>query len=228
VLNQTPLEKLPAALAPLLDVDATLRYLAIDNALMNSDGYWTRASDYNAYLDASGRFHFLTHDANEVMREEEGFGRGRGRRGNFGGGFGGGVGAGGGVGGGDVGSSAASDTLAVDPLAGADDPGKALLNRLLQVPEYKQKYLNTMRDVNQKWLVWERFGPVAARYQALIAEDIKRDTRKLYSTEAFDNALNVDTQQQFGGRMGPSGMSLKSFVEKRHAFLTKALGTSAR
>jgi hypothetical protein len=69
---------------------------------------------------------------------------------------------------------------------------------------------------------------VAAKYQALVADDIKHDTRKLYSTEAFVNGLANDTQQQFGGRMGPSGMSLKSFVEKRHAYLVKALAIPAR
>jgi spore coat protein CotH len=213
VLNQTPLEKLPAALAPLLDVDATLRFLAVDNALMNSDGYWTRASDYNAYIDATGRFHLLAHDVNETMREEEmGFGGGRRRRSNNGGG----------------GSDSASDNVSLDPLAGADDPNKALLYRLLQVPEYKQKYLGYMRDVTQKWLVWERFGAVAAKYQALVADDVKRDIRKLYSNEAFVNGLANDMQPQFEGRMGPSGMSLKTFVEKRHAFLVKALAMPAR
>jgi uncharacterized membrane protein YgcG len=215
VLNQTPLDKLPAALAPLLDVEATLRFLAVDNALMNSDGYWTRASDFNAYIDAAGRFHIVTHDANETMREEEGFGGGRWRGGNTGGG-------------GFSGNDSVSDKVSVDPLAGADDPNKALLYRLLQVPEYKQKYLGYLRDVTQKWLVWEHFGAVAAKYQALVADDIKHDTRKLYSTEAFVNGLANDTQQQFGGRMGPSGMSLKSFVEKRHAYLVKALAIPAR
>ena len=212
VLNQTPIENLPAALAPLMDVNATLRFLAVDNALMNSDGYWTRASDYNAYIDATGHFHIVTHDANETMREEEGFGGGRWRRSNNSGG----------------GGDSASDNVSVDPLAGADDPNKALLSRLLQVPEFKRKYLGYLLDVTQKWLVWEHFGPVAAKYQALIADDIKRDTRKLYSTESFTNGLTTDMQQQFGGRMGPSGMSLKSFVEKRHAYLLKALAPPAR
>ena len=54
VLNQTPPDKLEAALAPILDIDGALRFLALEVALVNSDGYWTRASDYNFYRDPEG------------------------------------------------------------------------------------------------------------------------------------------------------------------------------
>jgi hypothetical protein len=77
VLNETPPEKLEAALAPILDVDAALKFLAIEVALVNSDGYWTRASDYNLYRDVKGRFHLIPHDVNEALGGEGGgFGRG--------------------------------------------------------------------------------------------------------------------------------------------------------
>ena len=36
-------------------------------ALANSDGYWTRASDYNLYQDVNGRFHIVPHDVNEAL-----------------------------------------------------------------------------------------------------------------------------------------------------------------
>ena len=79
VLNQTPPEKLEAALAPILDVDSALKFLAVEMALVNSDSYWSRASDYSIYRDVKGRFHIMPHDFNEAL----GFG---------GGGFGGGGG----------------------------------------------------------------------------------------------------------------------------------------
>jgi hypothetical protein len=78
VLNETPAESLEAALAPLLDVDAVLRFLAVEVALVNSDGYWTRASDYSLYLDPAGRFHVIPYDINEAL--SEGGNRGRGGR----------------------------------------------------------------------------------------------------------------------------------------------------
>ena len=67
VLNETPLDRLEAALAPILDVDGTLKFLALEVALANSDGYWARASDYDLYRDPEGRFHVIPHDMNEGL-----------------------------------------------------------------------------------------------------------------------------------------------------------------
>ena len=79
VLNETPLDKLEAALSPLLDIDGALKFLALEVALVNSDGYWARASDYNIYQDPSGKFHVIPHDINEAMDDGRfGFGGGGG------------------------------------------------------------------------------------------------------------------------------------------------------
>ena len=87
-LNETPLEDLEAALEPMLDVDGVLRFLALDVALVNSDGYWTRASDYSLFLDSDKRFHVVPHDMNEAFQSGRGRGRGPGGppqgRGGFG------------------------------------------------------------------------------------------------------------------------------------------------
>ena len=88
VLNETPQEQLAAKLEPILNVEGALWFLAMDVASVNSDGYWTRASDYNIYQDKTGKFHILAHDMNEAFRA----GRGGGRPGGGGrppGGFGG-------------------------------------------------------------------------------------------------------------------------------------------
>ena len=79
MLDETPPEELEAALEPILDIDSTLWFLALDVALVNSDGYWTRASDYSLFHDADGRFHVIPHDMNEAIREGRG-GPGGGRR----------------------------------------------------------------------------------------------------------------------------------------------------
>jgi hypothetical protein len=67
VLTETPVEQLEAALEPLLNVDGALRFLALDMALVNMDGYWVRGSDYSIYQDRDGRFHVLPHDINEGL-----------------------------------------------------------------------------------------------------------------------------------------------------------------
>jgi hypothetical protein len=208
VLNQTSADKLEAALKPILDVDGVLRVLAIENALINNDGYWVRASDYSLYQDTAGVFHITPHDTNETLRDMERMGRGRGRFGNSNGDSSGGV--------------------ALDPLVAATDTAKPLLSKLLSVPAFKQRYLGYVRDVASKWLDWNKLGPIAAQYQALIADDVKLDQRKLYSTESFAKGVTQDGGDEGGGFMGPSSMSIKSFAEQRRAYLLNYLAAAVK
>lgn len=67
VLNETPAEQLEAKLSTMLDIDETLWFLALDCSLVNSDGYWTRASDYSIYQDENRKFHLIPHDMNEAF-----------------------------------------------------------------------------------------------------------------------------------------------------------------
>jgi hypothetical protein len=173
VLNQTPLDKLEAALAPILDIDGVLRFLALDVALVNSDGYWTRASDYNLYRDPGGKFHVIPHDFNEGLQSGgRGFGPGGG-----------------------------GPTL--DPLVALNDPSKPLRSQLLAIPALRERYLRYVRDIAEKHLDWATLEPVARRYQALIAADVKIDTRKLYSYEEFQSGL----------------AGVRSFIDRRRAHL---------
>ncbi len=64
-LNETQLDELEAALEPILDIDSVLWFLALDVAIINNDGYWTRASDYGLYRDERGKFHMVPQDINE-------------------------------------------------------------------------------------------------------------------------------------------------------------------
>lgn len=207
VLNQTPPAQLQAALAPLLDVDGALRFLAVEKALINNDGYWTRASDYSLFTDAQGRFHLAPHDANETIRPQEQMGWGRfGRT-----------------------DAANANPVELDPLAGSDDPGKALLYRLLAVPELKARYLGYVRDVAERWLDWKNLGPLAHSYQSAIAADIAADHRKLFSTEAFTRAVtDDDAVEEEGGPIAPPTLGLKSFAEQRRAYLLRVLPAVAR
>jgi hypothetical protein len=68
VLNETSPEGLEKALEPLMDVDAVLKYLALDVALVNNDGYWRDGSDFNLYQNKDGRFLLVPHDVNEGFR----------------------------------------------------------------------------------------------------------------------------------------------------------------
>jgi hypothetical protein len=206
VLNTTPPDRLEAALAPILDVDETLRFLAVDVALVNGDGYWTRGSDFSLFRDPKGRFHITTHDANETFGAGRGFGPGPGPGGLF-------VIApaptpgfdpqrGGRVGRGGPGGPGGAD---LDPLVGLDDTTKPLRSKLLAVPALRERYLAYVRDIATKWLDWQRLGPLAEGYHTLIAADVKADTKKLEADEGFESGLQT----------------LKSFAERRRAVLLK-------
>lgn len=160
ILNHTPPERLERELAPYLDIDGALRFLAVDIALANSDGYWTRASDYSLYLDPSGKFHVLPYDVNSTF--------------TIGGGRGGGRGG----------------SVDLHPLQAEGDPSKALASRLLAVPALRMRYLGYVRDIATKWLDWPRLGPVVTKYQSLIRQDVLADGRKLASSEAFDESAS--------------------------------------
>ena len=103
-------------------------------------------------------------------------------------------------------------------FAGEQDPNKALF-RLLAVPKLRERYVALCREIATKWLDWATLEPLARKYQALIAEDVNRDTRKLDSTENFTKALTEETQGHGGPFGGMKTMSLKQFVEERRAFV---------
>ncbi|MDD8047927.1 MAG: CotH kinase family protein [Verrucomicrobiota bacterium] len=149
-LQETPIERQEEELGRMLDLDEVLKFLALENVMMDEDGYVTRGSDFYIYQEArNGRFHLIAHDNNETFKQggmmgPGGFGeRGRGRRG-----FGGGGGGGGAM------PAVESTALPVpgvddetivyngwDPLRGADNPQRPLLNRLLANPTLKARYL---------------------------------------------------------------------------------------
>ena len=56
-------------------------------------------------------------------------------------------------------------------------------------------------------------------WQALILNDVKLDTRKIFSTASFTKSVIQDDFEPGWGPTAPSSMSLKSFVEQRRAFL---------
>jgi len=216
VLNETPPDKLESALAPIFDVDGALKFMAVEVALVNSDGFWTRASDYSLYLDEKGVLHVVPHDVNEGMGAEEG----PGRRGGGPGGFGPGRGPGGpppGIGDpgvppppggfrgrGGFGPGAAGPDL--DPLIGLNDESKPLRSKLLAVPALRARYLSYVHDIADKWLDWKTLGPIAQKYHALIADDVRADTRKLFDNAGFDSGVQ----------------SVKEFADARREYLLKA------
>lgn len=231
-LNQTPLDRLEEALKPILDIDGTLWFLALDNALVNNDGYWVRASDYSIFRDDQGKFHIIPHDTNETFQANAGFGPpgggfGRGGRGGGRGGVGGpGAGGRGGFGGGPgrgpgamLGGRGGASGLELDPLVGLNDARKPLRSRLLAVPALRVRYLDHVRRIAEEWLDWDKLKPVVDQYRALIEKEVEADTRKLTSFAAFQNAVGDTPLTGSEPARGRSGQNLKTFAEGRRKFL---------
>lgn len=191
VLNETPIDQLPAAIEPMVDIDNLLGFIALDCAVQNSDGYWVRASDYSIYMNDEGKFHFIPHDMNESFRPGGG-------RGGFGppgpGGFGqqgpGGFGPQGGrrpneqrrpeEGRGSEGSK----PFELDPLVALNDPSKPLRSRILQVPQYRERYLAKVREIAQT-MDWKHLGPFITAQANLIEPIVKSDVKMTTNYEAF-------------------------------------------
>lgn len=236
-LNETPADELEAALDPLLDVDGALWFLALENVLINGDGYWVRASDYTIYLDDAGKFHLIPHDANETLAPPMGPGFGGPRGGGFGGrGRGGPGGRDRGPGGpgrpggpdgpggagqpGDRGGpgSGRGNSLELDPLVGLNDNAKPLRSKLLAVPALRARYLDHVRTLATEWLDWEKLGPLVQQYAALIEPDIQADTKKLTSYEEFQR-----TTAQNPPDSSADGRVLRVFAKQRREYLLSRL-----
>ena len=91
----------------------------------------------------------------------------------------------------------------LDPLVGLDDSTKPLRSKLLAVPAMRAKYLAYVREIATKWLDWNTLEPLVRQHHALIASDVKTDTRKLDTYESFEAGVD----------------RLKTFVDARRAFL---------
>lgn len=220
----------------MLDIERTLKFLAWDNVVANNDGFWIRASDYNLYRDKDGRFHFIPHDANETFSSGGGPG-----------GFGGpgGRGPGGssrvpgrfgppegfdpdeqagprGMAGWRSGGPGGRGGVELDPLVAANDPTKPLLSKLLAVPALRARYLGYVRDMAETCLDWQWLGPRVQAYRALIADDVKRDTRKLDTFEAFEQGTAAGDPGEGAVQRGRQ-VSLKEFADQRRDSLLKVI-----
>jgi hypothetical protein len=206
VLNQTPLDQLEKALEPILDIDGALKFLALDVALSNSDGYWIRASDYSIARDGKGKFHIIPHDMNEAFQPGMGFPFGGKKDKDMGpkGGFG------------EPGPRVPS--FGPEPLVALDDARKPLRSRLLAAPSLRARYLSYVRLLAEEGLDWRKLGPVVASYRALLDTEVQAETRKLMSLEAFRAAV-ADAPVQAGANPGSRPTSLRAFADGRREYL---------
>jgi spore coat protein CotH len=159
VLNDTPTDELHAVLPKVLDIDEVLWYCALENVFLPSDGYMNQGYDYRLYEDKSHRFHLISHDCNEILQTPTRR-RGRGRA-----------------------------SLTSGPLFNSTNRLRPILHRLLAVPEWRARYLAHVRTIAVRWLNWKVIGPVCKSIHELIADEVAKDDKKLFSTRTWKNSL---------------------------------------
>ena len=195
VLETTPDDQLESALSAILNIDRALWFLALDNVVIDNDGYFSRASDYALYQDPKGRFHLLPHDSNETFR------------------FAGGGGP----------NSWQTDGQMLSPVSQENDMMRPVISRLFALPHLRARYLAHIRTIANEWLDWDVFQPIIAEYQSLVDAEVKADDKKLYAYEAFATSHIKDQGGGEGGRRGGRGgrstPSFKRFVEERAEYL---------
>ena len=189
-LDTVPIDSLDTRLNRVLDVDRALWFLAMDNVLIDSDGYYARGSDYLVYQEPQyGRFHLLPYDSNETFRyADDGLLESGPRQGSAG--------------------------VELSPFAGEENPERPLLHRLMANNRIRSRYVAHVRTIVEEWLVSGQLEEKLSEYHRLIAPFVARDTKKLYSTEAFHSNLTLD--HGTGRRPTPG---LKPFLAARRAFL---------
>lgn len=92
----------------------------------------------------------------------------------------------------------------LSPVEGVGNRNRPLINQLLSIPEYRQRYLAHMRTVLEERFNPEYMNALIDRHDALIQESVRLDTKKPFSMPEYHSAMS----------------GLKSFVSRRHAYLT--------
>ena len=228
VLAQTDSKDFESTLDQAICIDRILWFLAIDNVMLDMDGYYQRGADYSIYQEPKfDRFHILPYDNNETFRAQgnhgPGFGGGPGRPsagagGLFGGLFGGAPPRGGPPQGGPPPQNGPGgeqlEPFDLDIFAGIDQPLAPFINRLFENPELKARYVAHVRTIYQDWCDWKIVEPLIESYRELISDEIKLDTRKLTSWDAFEAGVGMSSSQGRGQSPG-----LQAFFKGRKAFL---------
>ncbi|MEK4187628.1 MULTISPECIES: CotH kinase family protein [Paenibacillus] len=202
VLNEMPAGE-KGSIESVLDVDSALKYIAANAVLGNYDSYnGDKGHNYMLYGDASGKFSVLPWDMNMSFNGYSGGGGGR-------------------IGTTDTTAAAgttstsattiAANTNAVtasidNPTLGISLDQVPMIANLLEVPEYKTKYLKYVSElVDYLEGIQSRITELAT----LIKPYVQADPTKFYTMEQFESNVTYSATGEMGGSGGmtpPAGM----------------------
>jgi hypothetical protein len=181
--------KLSTDLPKVLDLDETLRYLVGMNLLPSVDSYLGQAA-HNYYL-----YQDPFHSRMSILPWD------------FNASFGG------------------NNWLTVpqkqklDPYYFANRTGRPLLNKVLQVPALKERYLAFYRRCLAEIYRWDVLGAKITQYQKLVEAELKKDGKKLYSMAQFKDNVTKDVLIRYSGFRFAWIPGLKPMIQTRRTFL---------
>lgn len=95
---------------------------------------------------------------------------------------------------------------------------KPVLNRVLAVPELRQRFFAHYRTVRRD-LSWAHFEPLFTAQRNLIDAAVQADPKKLYSYTLFQNNFTSTVNMPISGLGGGTIIGLQQFVTQRASFL---------
>ncbi|MFD0587326.1 CotH kinase family protein [Paenibacillus sp. GCM10027627] len=143
-----------------VDVDAVLRYFAAHTVVVNMDSY-TSMMAHNFYLyENNGKISILPWDYNLSF-------------GSF-----------------QSGSASDAINLAIDtPISGVTLEQRPLLGKLLEVPEYKEKYHEYLQQIVDGYFSGGKFEQTVSALDQLISEHVKNDPTAFTTFEKYQAAI---------------------------------------
>jgi hypothetical protein len=88
---------------------------------------------------------------------------------------------------------------------------------LLQVPKYRDKYLQTIGEIAKRDLDWKNLGATVLNVRKNIEPMVLIDTRKMSTNEEF--LASTSDASSLGGPGGGHGVSIKAFADARRQYL---------
>lgn len=144
------------------DVDGALRYFAAHTVVVNLDSYISNMQQNYYLYEKDGKVTILPWDYNLAF---------------------------GGFQGGDASSFV---NFPIDtPVSGANMEDRPLLNVLLEIPEYKEKYHEYLREIVEGYFYSGRFEKTVRELDAKINEYVKNDVSAYFTHEQYEAALPV-------------------------------------
>lgn len=168
-----------------LDVDSALKYIAGNMVFGNYDSYsGDKGHNYMLYGDAAGKFTVVPWDFNMSFNGYSGGGR-RGTTGST------------------TTNTNATNVSVDEPVLGISMGNVPMINNLLAVPEYKEKYLSYVNELTDYLEgIQDRITGLAD----IIRPYVEADPTKFYTTEQFESNIaysaNADTTGGMGGMGG--------------------------